>query len=91
MVGIGPQRVHPEAVRLQIFDFVEHVLGVQPVLGELLQNADPISQRQIRKIDVVVKQGLAFERNVVFKFVLFGFFSFRKEQSPQVGVVILKS
>ena len=56
------QRVYPEAVGLQVLDLLEDVLGIQPVLGQLLENPDPVPKGEVRKVDVVVQKGFALKR-----------------------------
>ena len=56
------QRIYPEAVGLEVLDLLEDVLGIQPVLGQLLENPDPVPKRQVRKVDVVVQKGFALKR-----------------------------
>ena len=90
VVGVGSQGVDAEAVGLQVLDLLEHVFGVEAVLGELLQNSDPVPQGEVRKVYVVVQQGFAFEGDAVLEVVLLRLFAFREKQPPQIRVVILK-
>ena len=56
--------------------------------SNLLKDQDPVSKRQVRKIDVVVEKRGAVEGEL--DLVLLGILTLRQEQPTQVRVVVLK-